>query len=170
MRILILLLLTTTAYAQDVVLSDFQTKIGNCIYEIGQKSQEEADWVCVTFSPTSVGDHPWLWDAAVGCQLARGADKHALWGNHIVLWPVSCDTPPTELAWAAPTQNEDGSPLTDLAGYNVYCADQTWELGPLTTSWQFDPALSGEFTCHVTAFDEVPNESANSGTVTVSLP
>jgi hypothetical protein len=24
------------------------------------------------------------------------------------------------LSWTAPTQNEDGSPLTDLAGYRVY--------------------------------------------------
>jgi hypothetical protein len=34
------------------------------------------------------------------------------------------------LSWTPPTENTDGSPLTDLAGYRVY-----WECGTLTNTW-----------------------------------
>jgi hypothetical protein len=38
-----------------------------------------------------------------------------------------------DLSWTAPTQNEDGSVLTDLAGYKIYygTATGTYDLGPI---------------------------------------
>jgi hypothetical protein len=46
-----------------------------------------------------------------------------------LLWsPVYAQTAlpagsPVTLNWSAPTQNADGTPLTDLGGYDLYCAD-----------------------------------------------
>jgi hypothetical protein len=44
-----------------------------------------------------------------------------------------------ELSWTAPTQNEDGTPLTDLAGFKIYWG--TTQGGPYPTSVDIpDPA------------------------------
>ncbi len=46
-----------------------------------------------------------------------------------------------ELSWSAPTQNTDGSPLTDLAGYKIYLG--TTQGGPYPVSIDIaDPATT----------------------------
>ena len=77
-RLLVLLLLVWGTAHSQTELSDYQVRIEDCIYEIGQKSQENANWVCVTFNPVSVGDGPSLWDVAVDCQRSRPDGNHAL--------------------------------------------------------------------------------------------
>ena len=76
-------------------------------------------------------------------------------------------------SWAAPTTNEDGTPLTDLAGYRLYrCATTpcTRAAGPLigtvaapTTAFSIPHGSQGFLT--VTAFDTSGNESLEDGTV-----
>jgi len=76
-------------------------------------------------------------------------------------------------SWTAPTTNEDGSPLTDLAGYRLYrcavtpCTRATGTLigtvmAPVT-SFAIPHGSQGFLT--VTAFDTSGNESAEDGTV-----
>ncbi|HEU4618314.1 MAG TPA: putative Ig domain-containing protein [Gammaproteobacteria bacterium] len=47
-----------------------------------------------------------------------GADSAALNAFAITVQDVAPGS--VELSWQAPTENEDGSPLTDLAGYKIY--------------------------------------------------
>ncbi len=46
--------------------------------------------------------------------------KRFLWPLALTLLSVSALAGQAVLNWTAPTQNEDGTPLTDLAGYKIY--------------------------------------------------
>ena len=68
------------------------------------------------------------------------------------------------LAWSAPTTNEDGTPLEDLAGYKLYFGNQSRQytqvitLGSDTTA-ELANLQSGTYYVTVTAFDIYGNES-----------
>ena len=74
--------------------------------------------------------------------------------------------PYTEFVWVAPTTNIDGSPLTDLAGYILYCGPSTGDY--TLTSDVPVPALSqtfiaagipdGIFYCAQTAYNTARQE------------
>ena len=76
-------------------------------------------------------------------------------------------------SWTAPTTNEDGTPLTDLAGYRLYRCSVTpctRAVGTLmgtvtapTTSFSIPHGSQGFLA--VTAFDTSNNESAESTSV-----
>ena len=83
----------------------------------------------------------------------------------------------TKLVWTAPTTNEDGSPLTDLAGYKIYCGVAATS-PPYTISKDVGNvanyllanigfAADGMFKCVATAYDVWNNESAYSNSVEV---
>lgn len=74
------------------------------------------------------------------------------------------------LSWAAPTQNTDGSPLTDLAGFRVYhgtnpnLLDQMTQLpGAGSTTYSFNELASGTHYFAVAAYNTGGVESALSG-------
>jgi len=76
--------------------------------------------------------------------------------------------PVVTLSWTAPTENEDGTPLTDLDGYRIY---EGVRGGPHTaidqvaaefTAYFALPQLAGETCWVVTAFDFSENETVNS--------
>ena len=75
------------------------------------------------------------------------------------------DGPNTRLVWQVPPENEDGSPLTDLAGFRVYCGLGNRTVGPTETIWPIHPALTGLIACAVTAIDTSGNESVVSEVV-----
>jgi hypothetical protein len=68
------------------------------------------------------------------------------------------------LSWAAPTTNEDGSPLNDLAGYKLHYGTQPGQysqvvtVGDYTTA-ELDELQSGTWYLTVTAYDIYGNES-----------
>ena len=68
------------------------------------------------------------------------------------------------LSWAAPTTNEDGSPLEDLAGYKLYYGtspglySQVITVGDYTTA-EIGELGTGTYYLTVTAFDIYGNES-----------
>ncbi|MCC6476948.1 carboxypeptidase regulatory-like domain-containing protein, partial [bacterium] len=66
------------------------------------------------------------------------------------------------LAWTAPTQNADATPLVDLANYRVYRDGTMIATVPAGTVTYIDtpPVNDQVYTWTVTAIDEVPNESA----------
>jgi len=76
-----------------------------------------------------------------------------------------------QVSWVAPTENVDGTPLTDLAGYKIYYGDQSRNyLGSVpvndATATSFDVTLaSGEYFVAMTARDADGNESAYSNEV-----
>jgi hypothetical protein len=78
---------------------------------------------------------------------------------------------PTQLTWTAPTTNEDGTPLMDLAGFRVYVLPsntahiETQILVPQTT-YALENLQPGLYSAWVTAVDQEGNESRPSNRVT----
>ena len=74
------------------------------------------------------------------------------------------------LSWAAPTTNEDGSALTDLAGYKLYYGNapgiysNVITVGDYTTA-EIGELVSGTYYLTVTAYDIYGNESAFSNEI-----
>lgn len=74
------------------------------------------------------------------------------------------------LSWAAPTQNADGSPLTDLAGYKIYYgkASENYDHeiridNPGTTTYTVENLVPGTYYFAATSFNASGVESAYSG-------
>ena len=74
------------------------------------------------------------------------------------------------LSWTAPTTNEDGTPLTDLAGFRLYYGSRSGEYTEVITVGNFTTAEIGGFGpgtyyLAVTAYDIYGNESAFSNEI-----
>lgn len=78
------------------------------------------------------------------------------------------------LAWDAPTTNEDGTPLTDLAGYKVYYGTESTiytesiDVGSVLT-YQVNGLSDGTYYFAVTAYDTSMNESNYSNEVSTVI-
>ena len=77
----------------------------------------------------------------------------------------------TDLGWVAPTENVDGTPLTDLAGYRIYYGDSSRDysdmadvVDPVVTTHSIT-LISGSYYVAMTALDADGNESAYSNEV-----
>jgi len=80
------------------------------------------------------------------------------------------------LSWTVPTQREDGSNLTDLAGFKVYYGTSPDNLsqtvtvnGNAVTSYQIDNLSAGTYYFVVTAVDSTGAESPSSGMVSKTI-
>lgn len=80
------------------------------------------------------------------------------------------------LRWQAPTENVDGTPLTDLAGYVIYWGTSSRNYtgshtinSPTTTEWEATMA-AGSYYFAMTAFDAQNNESGYSNEVLKIIP
>jgi hypothetical protein len=75
------------------------------------------------------------------------------------------------LSWVAPTENADGSPLTDLAGYRVWYGsmsghyDRVLDVGPTTRATISNLPPGQQFFFAATAYDTSGNESTYSNEV-----
>ena len=80
------------------------------------------------------------------------------------------------LAWDAPTTNTDGSPLTNLAGFNVYYGTAPGvysgpvDVGPVLQNQIVDLPDGNTYYFAVTAYDTYGNESGYSNEVSKTLP
>jgi large repetitive protein len=80
------------------------------------------------------------------------------------------------VVWAAPTQNEDGSTVRDLAGYRIYSGASASSLTLLTqvgaaaTSATFTSLARGTYCYAVTAVTSAGQESDRSGALCKSVP
>jgi hypothetical protein len=91
-------------------------------------------------------------------------------GNLVEMLTVSTLSP-VSLNWVAPTENVDGSSLTDLAGYRIYYGIDSRDYGDMVEL--IDPAatghtltlVSGDYYLAMTALDLEGNESAYSNEV-----
>jgi hypothetical protein len=95
----------------------------------------------------------------------------------LMLLPLTVSGLPSEesatlLSWTAPTENTDGTPLTDLAGYKIYWRQSTVEAYTDAKSITInDPAVlnygilsmslpsDGYYSTVITAFNALGNES-----------
>jgi hypothetical protein len=81
--------------------------------------------------------------------------------------PQSGTTGSVKLSWAAPTENTDGTPVTNLAGYHIYYGTSTDELtmsidvvGATSTTYLVEGLLDGTYYFSVLAYN---TEGADSG-------
>jgi hypothetical protein len=81
------------------------------------------------------------------------------------------------LSWTAPTENEDGSPLTDLAGYKIYWATMSGPYpnsvtinNPRITTYVIENLAPGTYEFVSTAFNSAGVESTYSNTATKTIP
>jgi len=84
------------------------------------------------------------------------------------------DAATVTLAWDAPTTNEDGTPLTDLAGYILYWGlapdnyTNTQDVGNVTRyTLDIGPVEDARIYFNVTAYDDKDNESDYDGEINV---
>jgi hypothetical protein len=81
------------------------------------------------------------------------------------------------ISWTAPTQNTDGTPMTDLVGFYIYYGPAATELstvvavaGAGTTSHAIGDLSPGTWYFAVAAYNSEDIESRLSATVPVTLP
>ncbi len=81
------------------------------------------------------------------------------------------------LSWIAPTENEDDSPLTDLAGYVIHCWTQAGQHlntiyvnDPGATSYAVENLSPGTYHCAVAAINADGVESALSNMLSKTVP
>jgi hypothetical protein len=106
-------------------------------------------------------------DSGIEINVTDGNDSAALPLFEITVFPQGLGT--TTLSWTAPTENEDGTQLTDLAGFRVYIGTSADTLAIFETI--NDPAISthqvknltpGAWFFAMTAYDKSGNESIKS--------
>jgi hypothetical protein len=91
--------------------------------------------------------------------------------------PPSAGTGSATLSWTAPTQNTDGSNLTDLAGFRVYSGSNPRALilqylvtDPLATQFKVDGLLSGTWYFAISAYSMQGVESSLSNIASKVIP
>ena len=91
--------------------------------------------------------------------------------------PPPATTGSAELAWTAPTKNEDGTALTNLAGYKVRYGQSAGALSqvrdvasPATTSVTIEGLAAGTWYFTVASYTNAGVESAPTGAVSKTIP
>lgn len=81
------------------------------------------------------------------------------------------------LSWSVPTQNEDGTPLTDLKGYKIFYGtmppDYPNEIdvsNPATTVYVVENLAPGDYHFVMTAYNEAGTQSGLSNGATKTIP
>jgi hypothetical protein len=112
--------------------------------------------------------------ANVKITVTDGADDAELSAFSITVQDVAPGS--VELSWEAPTQNEDGSPLTDLAGYKVYWGTTPGEYpnsitidNPSVMTYLVDNLAPNTYYFVATAFNTEGAESAPSDMASATL-
>lgn len=110
------------------------------------------------------------------CTDSKGADASALIAASAVsafaLAPPAVPTA-VSVSWTAPTQNTDGSPLTDLASFNIYQGTSIPTLvkvGTTTTMGYTTPSLPpGTYFFAVSAVNSAGTESVLSASISATI-
>ena len=109
--------------------------------------------------------------------VSDGTASQALAGFSITVSAPPTGTGTATLSWAAPTQNTDGSSLTDLAGYRVYhgmnansLTDMVQVPGAAAGSYTFTQLASGTHYFAVSAYTSSGAESSMSAVGSKTIP
>jgi len=123
-----------------------------------------------TPSPSDVGIY-----ANITISVTDGVTTAVLQPFSIVVEPAP-NSQALTLSWAPPTQNEDGSALTNLVGYRIYLGPAADELQPLielnnatATSYAFTGLAPGQYYFALTSVNAVGVESALSMSVPATI-
>lgn len=80
------------------------------------------------------------------------------------------------LSWAAPTENTDGTPVTDLAGYYIHYGTSSSALtqtitvvGATTTSFEISNLTAGTYYFSIAAYNSLGAESTPTGVVSKTI-
>jgi len=105
-----------------------------------------------------------------------GKTSASLTAFTITVATASTGTGAATLSWTAPTQNVDGSSLTDLAGFLITYGQSSTTLNqsvrisnPSIDSYVFDNLTKGTYYFAVRAFNATGNESAASAVVSKTI-
>lgn len=119
-----------------------------------------------TPADTDVGDY-----SNITITVSDGTDSATLGPFSITVNPVTPGS--VTLSWAAPTENEDGTPLTDLAGYRIYWGttpgtytDSVTLDNPGLTSYVVENLVPGTYEFVATSYDATGAVSVYSNRVT----
>lgn len=122
-----------------------------------------------TPTPADVGTY-----ANITISVTDGADDAALEPFSITVTPVAAGA--VELSWAAPTENVDGSQLTDLAGYKIYWGTQPNEFtnsvtidNPAVVTYVLENLVPGTYYFVATALNSEGAESDPSDMSSVTI-
>ena len=136
-------------------------------------------WASFDATTGALGGTPGMVDigitSGIVISVSNGQENATL--NSFDLQVVAAASGAATLSWTAPTENADGSPLTDLDGYRVYYgttagAYPNWITisNPGVTSNIVENLSSGTWYFVVTAFNQVGIESDNSNVVSRTIP
>ena len=108
-------------------------------------------------------------DGSSGSQVGSGTGSSGSTGGSATAKTVN-------LQWQAPTENSDGSPLTDLKGYKIHYGTEsqtyTGEISvdnPTVTTFLVDSLGAGKYYFAVTAYNKSGTESSPSDEVTATF-
>lgn len=88
----------------------------------------------------------------------------------LLIAPLVFAGAPKTFDWVPPTQNTDGTPLSDaeIGSYNIYCNQVLLGNQPNTggtDTWTSPPLPAGTYDCHATTLGTNGEESPNSNSV-----
>lgn len=94
----------------------------------------------------------------------------------LMLVPMCSHAGETTLTWTPPTENEDGTPLTDLAGFKIYYGTEAGSYpntidinDPAITTYVVENLAAGDWRFVATAYNEAGIESQYSNEVVKSI-
>ena len=122
-------------------------------------------------TPTSTHIGTW---AAIEISVTDGRSIAALNRFSITVEPVG--TASKTISWTPPTENEDGSPLTDLAGYRIYYGTSAGDLTEVIelnsagiTSYVIEDLALGTYYLAMTSFNSNNLESRRTAEISFEL-
>jgi Fibronectin type III domain len=97
-------------------------------------------------------------------------------GTSTVTTPTTTASSTVSLSWVPPTQNSDGSPITNLAGYKIHYGTSSSDYTATVavdnaglTRYVIDNLKSGTYYFAITAYNAQGLESPLSGEITTSV-
>jgi hypothetical protein len=147
------------------------------------------DWQCTNADGTKISDHQREGSAITACanlSLKDGKTRYVQGGRYRITAPSPVTQPPPPppppasgsalISWTPPTQNDNGTTLTNLAGYRIRygksatALDQTLQMGPGTVSQSVSGLAAGTWYFGVVAYNSNGVESNLSNTTTKTIP
>jgi hypothetical protein len=97
-------------------------------------------------------------------------------GTSTTTAPPSSSNSSVTFSWVAPTENNNGSPLTNLAGYKIHYGTASQDYSqvvalnnPSLSRYVLDSLPSGTYYFAITAYNSAGIESSLSGEITATL-
>lgn len=161
---------------------DLAVELAATSTQIGVKESTTLSWTS-RGALECTGSGGWMGDQALSGSFETGPLEESTTytltctnGEENALATVTVEVFDKTIRWQAPALNEDGSPVTDLAGYVIYWGKESRVYSgshrieePSVTEWRADIAR-GVYYFAMTAFDAEGNESDYSNELLMTIP